>query len=198
MENEGRFQMKRIACLVFALFFMSLGQAFADYYAFTYVDGAFSVSGTLQTAPGTAGSDGYVPVTGGSINTAPFTATLYTGSATALPVGGSTLSPSGAFLYDNNLSPGSTPASTLSYGGLLFTVGSFGATGYEEINIWNNGGTANSYSFYEGAAAGNYPVEYDGGTFTVAQASAVPVPPAAWLLGCGLLGLIGVRKRLKK
>jgi len=52
MNDKGRFQMKKMACLVFALFFMSLGHAFADFSTFSYVDGTFSVSGTLITAPG--------------------------------------------------------------------------------------------------------------------------------------------------
>jgi hypothetical protein len=35
------------------------------------------------------------------------------------------------------------------------------------------------------------------GVTTEAKASAVPVPAAAWLLGSGLLGLVGIRRKLK-
>ena len=131
------------------------------------------------------------------MNTAAFTANLYT-DAGVIPVGTYVTSPAGAFNYDNKLSPGSTGSGwTVSNPGLLFTVGTFGTSGYNEINIFGNGG-ANNYSYYEGTAAGNYPVVYNNGTFTVAQASAVPLPPAAWLLGGGLFGLIGVRRRFGK
>ena len=190
MNGKRRFQMKKMVCLVFALFFMGVGHAFADYYTFSYVDGAFSASGTLTTAPGAEP----FTVTGGTLNTAGFTAALYTGAG-AVPAGTYATSPAGAFYYDNTLAPSS--ASILTNPGLLFTVGSLGTPGYNEINIFGNGG-ANNYSYYEGTAAGNYPVMYNGGTFTVTGASSVPVPPAAWLLGSGLLGLIGVRRRLKK
>ena len=36
------------------------------------------------------------------------------------------------------------------------------------------------------------------GCYVGVKNSAVPVPPAAWLLGSGLVGLVGLRKRLRK
>ena len=183
--------MRKLLCLVLALFFMSLSQAFADYYTFSYVDGAFDVSGALFTAPGVGPS---LTVTGGSLNTAAFTAELYTGSG-PIPAGTSATSPAGAFYYDNDLYPGSTPM--LSNQGLLFAVGTPGTAGYEEINIFGNSGP-NDYSYYEGTGAGNFFNVHNNGTFTVTQVSAVPVPPSVWLLGAGLLGLIGLRRRLTK
>lgn len=179
--------MKRVLALVLALCFMSLGQAFADYYTFSYIDGTFSVSGTLLTAPGT----GSLAVTDGSLTTAAFNADLYTGSG-PIPAGTYSTSPSGAFIYDNTLSPGSTPM--LTGPGLLFTMGTGNA--YKEINIWGNSG-AHDYSYWEWTG-GSYTNTHDNGTFTVTNVSNVPVPPAAWLLGPGLFGLIVLRKRLKK
>jgi len=35
------------------------------------------------------------------------------------------------------------------------------------------------------------------GTYSNASASAVPIPAAVWLLGSGLLGLVGIRRRMK-
>ncbi len=60
-----------------------------------------------------------------------------------------TLSPNGAFDYDNLAFPSADP--TLDEDGLLFDNG-----GGLETNIWGNG--AGNYSFYTGTAAGNYPI----------------------------------------
>ncbi len=177
--------MKKTLCIALLLFSMSLSQVFADYYNFSYVDGTFNVSGTLLTAPG---SEPFT-VIGGSLGDA----TLYTGSG-VVPDGAYYTSPAGAFWYDNNLSPNSTPA--ITYWGLLFTEGSVNTAGYREINIWGNNG-ANDYS-YEEWIGGNYVTNYNNGTFTVTDVSGVPVPPAILLLGSGLFGLMVMRRRLKK
>jgi hypothetical protein len=195
MKIDRRFQMKKIACLFFAFFFLAVGHAFADLYTFAFVDGSFTASGTLQTASTNDGS-GYLTVTSGSLNAPGITAApLYTAAGT-LPVGSSTTSPLGAFLYDNRLAPTST-TSLLSSGGLLFTAPT-GSGGSQEINIWGSGG-ANNYSYWVGTAAGNYSTQLNGGTFTLSQqASPVPLPPAAWLLTSGFFALVGFRKRLHR
>jgi len=41
----------------------------------------------------------------------------------------------------------------------------------------------------------NYPFEIVGGFVTVNISSYVPIPPAVWLFGSGLLGLIGIARK---
>ncbi len=134
--------------LVFVLFFMSIGHAFAD-YSFLYTspdNGGFIVSGTLQTIPEAGASDGTLIAIGGSLIYALVTASLYTGKGSISFDVTQFTSPSGAFWYDNRLNPDSTPM--LTNPGLLFTIGQNGQPGYEEINIFGNSGP-NDYSFYE-------------------------------------------------
>jgi len=51
-------------------------------------------------------------------------------------------------------------------------------------------GTFRVGDYYDGATFGNIGI-----TGTVAPVSAVPVPAAAWLLGSGLLGLVGLKRK---
>ena len=191
MNDKGRFQMKKMVCLVFALFFMSVGHAFADYLHVLLRRRNVQCFGDPDyRSRGRAfhGDRGH-----------PKHRRVY--RCICIPAQGRFLpGPMRPVLRERSITiTTSPPASTpiVSNPGLLFTVGSFGTPGYNEINIFGNGG-ANNYSYYEGTAAGNYPVVYNNGTFTVTQASSVPVPPAAWLLGSGLFGLIGIRRRLGK
>jgi hypothetical protein len=109
------------------------------------------------------------------------------GSYTLSPGGpGVTLSPLGAFNFDNLVIPASDPA--LDGNGLLFSFGG------KEINIWGN--SPGNYSFWDATSSG-YGVQYTGpGTFT---ATVVPLPPSAALLlgGLGLIGVIALRKGRK-
>jgi len=50
-------------------------------------------------------------------------------------------------------------------------------------------------SFTQGV---DYIVTHVGTNYVVSSASAVPIPAAVWLLGSGLIGLIGLRRRMKK
>lgn len=166
------------------LFFMYCNQAFADYsFSIAANDGSVNVSGTLILS---SDGPGPVTVTGGSLGTA----SLYN-DGSPLPASGYKTSPGGAFWYNNLLYPGSTPM--LDVYGLLFTVGTYGNSDYKEINIWGNSSASNDYSYVEWTPNVGYTSLDLKGTFTAAP---VPIPSAAWLFGAGLIGLIGVRRRL--
>ena len=188
--------MKKIFGFVFIMFFMSWGQAFADYsYPITFIsnDGSLNASVTVTTA-----SDGSGPltVTGGFITGSFGYATLYAGASGT----GYTYSPAGVFIYDNQLSPGSSQPLTLY--GLLFTTGTLGNSDYKEINLWANSTAQNDYSLVQWTQAAGYS-DYTSpdlrGTSDVGPASStVPIPGAILLFAPGLAGIALLRKRNKE
>jgi hypothetical protein len=97
---------------------------------------------------------------------------------------GVTISPFGAFAFDDVIYPASNPL--LDVWGLLFSGGGL------EINIWGN--TPDNYSFYSHNGA-SYSVTDD--SVATFRASAVSEPPTLMLLGAGLLGLgmLGWRRK---
>ena len=62
--------------------------------------------------------------------------------------------------------------------------------------------TASSFAYLSTGSSPNYVAAHvqgiplDGGGTTSGFVGTVPIPPAVWLLGSGLLGLIGIRRRL--
>jgi hypothetical protein len=131
-------------------------------------------------------------LTAGASDGSGFDITAFTGTIDGNPIdgllgsplepGGPTISPLGAFIYDNIVYPGSAPVFDTS--GVLFSISG------TEGNIWGNNGPQD-YSYYMCCyAVANDQVN----TFTLTQA-AVGEPSSLALFGSGVLGLWFVRRR---
>lgn len=187
--------MKRVFGFVVIMFFMSWSQSFADYsYSLTFLsnDKTLNATATVFTA---SNGPGPLTVTGGFITGTFGDATLYPDAVSS----GYLTSQSGRFLYDNQLSPGSSQP--LTYYGLLFTAGTFGNSDYKEINLWANSTATNDYSYVQWTQATGYS-DYNSpslrGTSAVAPApSTVPIPGAILLFAPGLAGIAFLRRRNK-
>jgi hypothetical protein len=86
------------------------------------------------------------------------------------------------YIADNLFFPGASPQ--LDGDGFNFTLTSYPGT--VSGNIWGNG--PGNYTLLEGA----YNVYADGGTF---EAAAVPEPGSFFLLGTGIIGILGAARR---
>jgi hypothetical protein len=95
-------------------------------------------------------------------------------------------------IIDNQLTPGSDPV--LTSNGLGFMA----SGGLSFLNIWGNG-TPGSYTLFQLgydpiAKAEIYGPQLNG----TADVTPTPVPAAARLLGSGLMGLAGIRRRQRR
>jgi len=194
--NETK-KMKRVLVLAVALFSMTWGSAFADFYSFSFEGVGITVLGTLDV---TSDGDGWLTATSGSGTANGIPITLYPGQGT-IP---------NTFTYDNLLyaKPTSSQGFLTNTGGLLFTANSTPSVGYlsgNDVPTWINvywnvnsgwpGATGTGdYTYYEGFNGGYVTATSVNGTFT---ASAIPVPPSLLLLAPGLLGFMLLRKRFK-
>jgi hypothetical protein len=151
------------------------GPASADLVYNWTLSGTDTGSGTL-TAGAPDGSGFHITALTGTIDGDPIDGLL----GSPLELGGPTISPLGAFIYDNIVYPGSAPV--FDRWGVLFSIS--GAEG----NIWGNSGP-HDYSYYECCyAVANDQVD----AFTLTRA-AVGEPSSLALFGGGLLGLWVVR-----
>jgi len=181
--------MKRIFGLVVVMFFMTWGQAFADYsYSLSFLsnDKSINASATVTTA---SNGPGPLLVTGGFITGSFGYATLYPGASGT----GYTYSPAGVFIYDNQLSPGSSQPLTLY--GLLFTTGNISDYDYKEINLWSNSTAANDFSYVQWTQAKGYS---DYTSPNLRGTTTVPIPGAILLFAPGLAGIALQRRRNKQ
>ena len=155
---------------------MAAGPASADVVYNWTLSGADIGSGTLTTAaPDGSGFD--ITAFTGTIDGNVIGGLL----GSPLDPGAPTISPLGAFLYDNIVYPGSD--SVLDTSGILFSISG------TEGNLWGNSGP-NDYSFYVCCYA---PANDKVDTFTL-TAAVVSEPSALALFGSGLLGLWFARR----
>lgn len=152
------------------------GPASADLVYDWTLSGTDTGSGTLTAgAPDGSGFD--ITALTGTIDGNPINGLL----DFPLILGGPTISPLGAFIYDNIVYPGLTPV--FDTWGVLFSISG------TEGNIWGNS-DPHDYSYYECCyVVANDQVD----TFTLTQA-AVGEPSSLALVGGGLLGLWFVRR----
>ncbi len=165
---------KIIALLALACLCTSVNAAT---YSFAVNAGSDTGSGTLVTnATGFATSGSLVMSSGSDVGAY----TLFSGGGTP------TVSPFGAFIFDNMTLGGSALA--LDYWGLLFVGNGL------EINIWGNG-AGNPFSFYSHNGS-FYNVSSNAASFTLTAAT--PIPAAVWLFSSALMGLVGIGQRKQR
>jgi len=186
--------MKKVFFLVFALVLISWGQASADAYSFHFAGPAITADGTLNAVSNGTPDGSFTAISGSGFANGVAITLLPNLNGT-----GNAYSPTGYFSYDNQLFPTADPL--IDVAGLLFTAayapynGTFGTT---EINLYGNGAGA-PYTYYENTGYN------ENGAFTLTGDSedpgtgtSVPEPGSMLLLGFGLVGLVGFRRKFKK
>jgi hypothetical protein len=154
----------------------AIAPASATLYDWTLTGGGDYGSGTLTTG---------APDNGG------FDILAFTGTIDGDPVallggqpGGATLSPDGAYIFDNILYP-PPDQPMFDFYGVLFS------TGGEEGNLFYGWGAPGDYSFFRSAFDQAYDIANNSVTFTLTAdpAGPVPEPTTLALLGAGVAGL---------
>jgi hypothetical protein len=184
-----------VAVSSLAVLGMTVSVRAQDAFNFTYSDSAGDTGyGQLGVS---ANGDGSFTVTNGFFDgTAGSIVGVYTLYQNPSAPNTYATSPSGSFLYDDQLFPGFDPS--LNHYGLLFSAGTV------EINLWGGDVDGNIssgiYSFYDDdSTVGGYPVAYTGpATFdltAIFTPSDVPEPSTnvLFLLAIGLAGCTFIR-----
>jgi hypothetical protein len=204
----------KIKLLVIALIVFAASSAFADFNGTVSINTSSlsSPTGYLYLQYSNGGTPGYSTATVSSFFTdgvlgAQDTVDIVNGSAVSGTLPGSVLFANLNPVNDYNqaITFGSTITFLLSLSGPL-PGGTAGSTSTFSIGLFADGpGTIpliNTTGPYAGTA---FTVDqYSNGTAaTTVMASGVevtptPIPAAAWLLGSGLFGLVGLRKRVKR
>ena len=178
--------MKKLLFLIVAMVCVSFGQAYAD-YSFTFTNDQYGVTGILDTV---SNGTGPLTVTGGTL-TGTGSVNLNT-SYSLQPAGltlvnmdgiGTNLGP----IQANLLYPGTDNFLPI---GLIFVQTTNNPNG--NLGMWIGGNGSNDYELFAGWGSADVH-----GTATLTPvATATPIPAAAWLFGSGLMGLVGIRKKL--
>ena len=166
-----------------------------------YAADSFSLSGTSTITGANFGSwDTYATDTPSSVNWA----------ITTAPVGGTTLasgtgSISFTYLYENHYAPQyyvyqdsfSIPSTTLPGGTYWFQLSGLLTSPYITSVFWDiNNGPSMAYLYpTPGYLANAYFSGSDSDSFQIlGTPTVIPLPPSVWLLGSGLVGLLGLRR----
>jgi hypothetical protein len=191
---------------------MSWSQAYADYaFNFNSGDGSIILNGTLQTELINGGQttlitggslystgtiDGGTTFTVASLTSAlgPVNIAQYSGYSTFLGYGGAYQT------YTNvlNTATPSTPFPITNWGvnntDLILAASTNTSTSGYYLALCYDGGSTYDVDIYP--VAGTYPTDP---TFSAATANITPtpIPAATWLLGSGLMGLFGMRRKEK-
>lgn len=180
--------------------------ASGDTIYFAVLGGQYTGTNTVGNVK-TAGVAQYLTT---ALNNSPTTNGLSLATSNSLVYMGTILNSTIASVNTNSGGASSVEAASSASGGIWdtnVTTGNLSTWGGATVKNANPlGTTANLYYVTAGTPAGNatkvaytlegtFSLSSNGLSFTSANQSAVPLPPAVWLLGSGLLGLAGIARR---
>ena len=181
--------MKKLLVFVAALVCVSAGQAHADYVL--SINGTangfnYDFSGTVATTPLTNGTflitSGYLTAAADSVFAGSTFNVLAAGTAVNVDGIGTNLD------HDNVLAPGVNPAFPAPNTGIV----AYNGTSYLGFT---DGSGPNDFYVFDGKDNGYGWKPLAEGVVTATEATPTPIPAAAYLLGSGLMGLWGLRRK---